>query len=223
MIAPQSKELDPGQLFRSSFTGQEHDLFISCLKKAIETAREAHYPESGGNETTFGLGLYHYVVHELQIALQRNRDLRIEVKWVNQAFRLCVGPYDVACHRVGSSAGENIWSCFPNPGASHGLVLDKGRHQWLPGFEPSLVDLRAVVISYMCNVETGLEAVYLCIPTKQKGARITEWGYAEQIWAREDELAATPSAERPVPRILPAEEHVDEPVVALKPRRETDS
>jgi hypothetical protein len=69
----------------------------------------------------------------------------------------------------------------------------------------------------------SLEAVYLCIPTKQKRNRITEWGYAERIWAREDELAATPAAGRSVPRILPAEEHVDEPLVALKPRRETDS
>lgn len=221
MLASPSMELDPGQLFRTSFTRKHQELIVGCLQRAAATAREAHFPERGGNESTFGFGLYNYAVHELAEAARLNPDMGIGTMWPNQAFRLSFGPYRVACHKVGNSAGENIWGCFPNPGASHSMVMEQGRPQWLPGLEPTIADRRSVVIAYMCSLENGLEAVYLCIPTREARDRITEWGYAQQIWAREGEEAAT--TERFEPAQLPAEELVPEPMVSLKPSQETGS
>lgn len=214
-------EVDPGPVFRSSFGAAVVNEAVRALERAVETARTAHLPERGGNETTFGICLYHYAVHELQDAVRRHPGLGWRARHVQQAFRLRVGEYTVACHKVGNLAIENIWGCFPNPGASHELVLSPGRPGWLPGMEPDIASSRVAVLAYMANPETGLEAVHLCIPTKETRGRISEWGYTQLVWERSAERVQTKPIGSTEPQELPPREEIQRPTVALRPQEGT--
>lgn len=201
---------DPGPVFSATFTPERQAILLAALQRGYRTAQEHHDPDRGGNESTFGYSLYHFNVHELTQAAASNPSLGMEVVFENQAFRLRAGKYLVACHRVGQFATDDIWTRFPeNNGAAHRLVRRQG---WLPGMEPRIDAARSIVLAHLGNTDTGLEALHLCIPVAEDESRITEWGFAQEVWRIGASSAAGSRADAPqVP-----DETVQSPVVRRK-------
>jgi hypothetical protein len=200
-----------GKLFEATFTAEVNAAFVEALRAAYETACEHYVPEQGSNETTFGFNLYHHAVHEHCKMAEVVEGL--EVLSRNPTFRLGVGEFELACHRVGSSERENIWASFPNnEGAACTMVEEQ---LWLPSFAQYLgiEKARKLILAHFGSPEDGLRAVYLCIPGKTENGRITAWMFAQPLWVAEQEERV----EEPRPD-LPPEEVVDAPVVTRKPK-----
>src|SRR6185503_14048890 len=118
---------DPGELFNATFTVEVIAVLVDALRAAYETACEHHVPDQGSDDQTFGFNLYKFAVHEECKAATLKG---MEVLSRNPTFRLGVGEYELACHRVGSSEREDIWGSFPNnDGAACTMVEEQ---LWLP-------------------------------------------------------------------------------------------
>lgn len=202
-------EPDPG--FHSAFSPSVRDLLVSALGEAYTTA-EVHFEAKRGNNTkTFGFELYHCAVHELSESAEGSGGL-VCVSRSHPVFRLRVGAYEIACHKVGNSATQDIWSAFPgNKGAAPALVDEQPF--LFSEMEPSVAFPEKLVLAHLGNPEDGLEAVYLCAPAETEKKRISRWAYAECLWSRtSSSVSATPTA---VAQPVPAET-LEEPVVRLK-------
>jgi len=206
-----------GELFEQTFVPATVERLVRGLHRAYQTACEHHEPERGGNESTFGFSLYHYAVHELCREVARAPDdVAVEITSRHPLFRLQVGAFELACHRVGLSERENIWSAFPKNEGAACLMVE--RQFWLPGFEPEigLAHARKLVLAHLGNADEGMRAVYLCIPSKTDShGRIAGWGLAWPLFRADDKAGVRPAAK---PALLP-EVVVEAPIVTRKPKR----
>jgi hypothetical protein len=205
----------PGPSFDAAFDEAVSSGFVLALERAYDTACEHFVPGLGSNETTFGFNLYHHAAHELAAEAKVLEGVKVASR--NPRFRMTAGTYELACHRVGQSAKEDISVSFPNnEGAASTMVESQ---LWLTGISKgrSLALARKVVIAHLGNAEDGLEAVYLCIPGATDKDRISEWAYSRLLWKRGD-TARIPDSR---PMDFPPDEQVNVPVVRRKPRRET--
>jgi hypothetical protein len=199
----------PSELFESTFTDVVKTTIVEAVRRAYDTACEHHVPEQGSNAATFGFNLYHYAVHEL---CGETEDVEL-MRVISRAplFRLGVGEFELACHRVGNTERENISGSFPNnEGAACKMVEEQF---WLPGVPAHLgiEQARKLVIAHFGNAEDGFRAIYLCIPGKTEGTRITEWAFTMPLWTADEVTTAI----RAVPS-LPPEEVVEAPLVRRK-------
>jgi hypothetical protein len=206
-------ERSPGELFERTFSAAATDRLVRCLRRAYGTACEHHVPESGSNEVTFGINLYFHAVHEICEEARREPDL-LDVTSRQPIFRFRSGPFELACHRVGLSERESIWTSFPkNEGAACLMVEEQ---LWLPGIDLAprfdLGSARKLILAHLGNADEGMRAVYLCIPGRTEGGRITGWVFARPLF-RADEAARERPAARPA--LLP-EVTVEAPVVTRK-------
>lgn len=195
-----------GPLFDATFMPDLNNAIVRALERAYETACEHHVPERGGNEVTFGFTLYNYAVHEL-CGLAGVVD-SVAVNSRHPVFRLRVGQYELACHRVGNSERDNIWSSFPNNDGAVSTMFEE--QLWLPAVREHMhvEDARKLILAHLGNSEDGLRAVYLCVPGKTDSGRIIAWVAAHRVW-RADEATAAVTPQRPLIR----EEVVPEPTV----------
>jgi hypothetical protein len=130
------------------------------------------------------------------------------------SFRLGIGEFELACHRVGLSEKEDIWSSFPtNDGAAQTMVE---RQLWLPrvGKDAGIERARKLILAHMGNADDGLRAVYICVPGKTKGGLIMAWAFCRLIWKAKE---ATQSAEES--REIAPEETIADPIVRRKRNR----
>lgn len=208
----------PGAQFNATFVPPAVQPVVAALKRAYATACELHDPARGSNETTFGFGLYEYAVHEFRNEAElKTNPLRIIS--VRPTFRLAIGEFELACHRVGRSARQDIRSAFPNnDGAACTMVEDQ---LCLPGMEDSydLPKARKVVIAHLGNPDDELGAIYLCIAGHTDGERITSWAYAHPIWHVDDEDRREAPPAPPAPD-KPADEFIAPPAVRKKPKKD---
>ncbi len=219
MATERAKETpSPGELFERTFNPATIEVLVSSLRRAYGTACEHHEPERGGNEATFGYGLYHYAVHELCLEAERASDeVTMAVTSKQPLFRLQIGPYEVACHRVGLSERESIWTAFPkNEGAALSMMEEQFRMP-LFGFGGvgGVESARKLILAHLGNADEGMRAVYLCIPGKTEAGRITGWLFARPIYRADEKTIAAPSTKQ----VLLPEVVVEEPVVTLKSKR----
>jgi hypothetical protein len=204
----------PGPVYDQTFDGKVRSALVDALGQAYETATELHVPARGSNERTFGYGLYEFAVHELgQVARALPEQLSIASMY--PSFRLGVGDFELACHRVGRSVWDDIYASFPNAESAAYTMVEE--QLWLPHVvrHVGLENARRLVLAHMGNPEESLRAVYLCIPGRTQGTRIVEWAFAEALWvADRAESVGTLSAPRPA-----AEEVVEEPVIRRKDKK----
>ncbi len=171
----------PPDSFVRTFSPGLQKLLVGALARAYHAVARAHRLHPGFNERTFGFSVYEVGVHELSSIAEENAD-RLRVKWIEQAFRLIAGPYEVAYHKVGHSAHDDIRVSFPN---NEGAVTSMVLASYLPGLEPDLSQATRVVLAHMGNPEEGLCAAYLCIPIGHDAAgRINEWGFTYEIFRK---------------------------------------
>src|ERR1700690_277069 len=203
-------EEEPGSSFDAAFGEVISSGFVLALDRAYETACEHFVPSLGSNETTFGFNLYHHAAHELAAAAKSLEGVKVVSR--NPRFRMMSGSYEMACHRVGQSAKEDISVSFPNnEGAACTMVESP---LWLPAISRgrSLELARKVVIAHLGNAEDGLAAVYLCIPGATEKDRISEWAYSRLLWKSGDSARTLDSP----PIDFPPDEQVDDPIVRRK-------
>lgn len=207
----------PGDLFHSTFTRAAVQPIVAALKRAYLTASELHDPDRGSDETTFGFSLYKFAVHELRKAAEATKT-QLRVISSVPVFRLAVGEFELACHRVGRNARQDIHSSLPNNDGAACTMVEQ--QLWLPGMAEvfDLPKARKLVIAHLGNPEDGLGAIYLCIAGRTDGERITSWAYTHEIWHADSDdataAAATPAPDRPADEVIP------QPMVRKKPRKD---
>ena len=207
----------PGLLFSQTFTPETLEIITGALERAYETACEHYEPDRGNNTKTFGYELYHAAVHELAGEVQQD-DTPLALISRDPTFRLRVGAFECACHRVGADASDDIWSSFPdNEGAACRMAEEQ---LWIPGMEPDIEAARKVVIAHLGNPEEGIQAIYLCIPSRTEKKRIVEWGLVCPVWqAGEREVLA----EVTDTQVRAPEEIIAEPMVRPREKRREDA
>jgi hypothetical protein len=195
----------PGPMYDQTFDGKVRSALIDALGQAYETATELHVPARGSNERTFGYGLYEYAVHELR-QVARVLPEKLSIASTYPSFRLGVGDFELACHRVGRSVWDDIYASFPNAESAAYTMVEE--QLWLPHVirHVGLENARRLVLAHMGNPEESLRAVYLCIPGR---------AFAEALWvADRAESVGTLSMPQPA-----AEEVVEEPVIRRKDKK----
>lgn len=200
---------DPGELFNATFTPEVIAVLVDALRAAYETACEHHVPDQGSDDQAFGFNLYKFAVHEECKAASKLKGMAVLSR--TPTFRLGVGEYELACHRVGSSEREDIWGSFPNnDGAACTMVEEQ---LWLPSMAPklSVMKARKLVLAHFGSPDDGFRAAYLCIPGKTEKDRIAAWNFAIPLWIVEQEQAVDESKQ-----VLPPEETIEAPVVRRK-------
>lgn len=198
--------------FEGTFNGEVKDALLEALGNAYETARDAYMPERGSNESTFGFGVYHHVVHELSQLTPHLANVQIISR--QPSFRMTVGGYELCCHRVGRSETDSIWSSFPNPeSAAHSMIEEQ---LWLPGVQRDVgIGLaKRLVLAHMGNSEEGLRAAYLCVPSKANGSRIVAWASAQTLWRADEAMLASSESSARAP-----EEVISKPTVRRRVKK----
>ncbi len=169
---------EPDPSFYEEFTEPVKASLVEALTTAYNSACSMHDPAIGCNDMTFGYNLYHFIVFEVRGASGSQEPQLFQTTYSNQTFRVQVGSYELAVHRVGQTAQDDIWTSFPN---NDKAVTTMVNAPYLPGLEPDLQSSRSVVLAHMGNPEDGLCAAYLCFATRQSNDRISEWGFALPI------------------------------------------
>lgn len=208
----------PGPLFFDTFTDQITSALQAALHRAYDSACEQHDPARGFNEQTFGYSLYHCAAFELGVEAD-NLGAEVEVEAGRPSFRLRIGEFRLGCHRVGQNAAQDIARCFPGNESGAPALIEK--QLWLPGLEPRVDRARNLVLAHLGNTESGLEALYLCIPSREEKDKIAEWGYTHSLWTIDDVIVPRPSrTPLPVTTAIEPEELIAEPTVRRKEREQ---
>lgn len=179
-----------GDSFQKTFSAEVKKHIVETLSKAVSSACENYDPEKGSNGVTFGVDTYQFGIYEFT-KLASAFPKFFSVDRSGNLFRLKIGDFIIACHRVGSSESEDINSSFPNSECSaHRMVSSQ---LFLPGLEPDLTQAKQFVLSHFANSYDGLCAVYICLPKATDGNQISEWAHTHLIWQldRTNTTAAT--------------------------------
>jgi len=185
--------------FTATFTAPVVEAIVNAIETAVDNASERYDTTVGGNATTFGVDVYHFGVHELKKVAESNRQV-FRYKLAGNLFRLFVGRYELAFHRVGSDVSEDIKQSFPNnQGAalsmlSEQLSFDSAE---MPMASPS----KKFILGHFASPYGGLTGVYLCIPCKQENNRISEWSVTHELWKRNDDKVTEPQPLQKLPPI----------------------
>lgn len=208
----------PNAAFTQAFPPRIRDAIVSALQRAYDTAADHFEPDRGNNEKTFGFEVYQCAVFELAREVEKADDPSLAVASKEPTFRLTAGDFWIGCHRVGRHESESIWQCFPNNEGAAAMLVEA--QLWLPGLENAgLEQARTIVIAHLGNPEDGLCAVYLCVPGKAEGGKITAWACAIQIWNRNSSEQVVPST-RPGP-VVP-DETIEEPIIRKREKAEDE-
>jgi hypothetical protein len=143
-----------------------------------------HYsPEDGWDAQMFGFAVYKYTVKRLR-DLVAHPELGFELRPTNMAFRIGLGPFTLAPYRCGQSADEDINESFPS-NENGALTLAEANQLALDLHYSEPVIPRAMVLAHFGNPLTGLEALYLAVPSSMSDTRIDGWGYTRLLWRRD--------------------------------------
>lgn len=206
-------------------TGIPDDL-LSALTQGYLTCLDRHDPERGSNNNTFGNDAYFHNCHELKKVAEKSQN-RIEVISVWPRFRLKIGNFEIASHKVGKSEADNIQTSTLKKKAAVLRVqckrikpTDDVNQMTFPFFHDKdlevplkpLVELETyaipfnLVLAHMGNPEQGLCAVYLCRPGQ------VGWEFTHLLWKRTEAAANL----TPEPYEIPAPEQSPVPKLRRK-------
>lgn len=141
--------------------------------------------EYGFNDNTFAICVYHVLAYQIS-TLQIDFGDRLRVISRYPKFRFSVGEYTLACHKVGTSAADDIQECFPRPESAAGEMVPyypDPRQLRLPSddFDPGLELQRTLVLAHFGNPNDGMIKAYLCFPTRQSNGQVVEWGFTDPL------------------------------------------
>lgn len=206
---------DPGSHFRQVVTDELKSGLVEVFKKSYRIVQDCHDESLGFDAHTFGYNVYRIAGFQIQEYCRRTNAPLQRADELKSIYRFRDGDYTLAFYKVGRSADENIWECFPSSENGANPMTDEA-YPMLKGIETSMLDdiaqLRYAVIAHLGNSADGLCAVYLCIPVNVEDGKIKRWGYAECIYRRQAGVATAPPPRLALP---PAVDHVP-PVVPYR-------
>ena len=192
----------PGPLARAldeDFGPRIIETFQRTLSVSYRYAQLAHLPDAGSNDATFGFNLYWFNVRQFS-EVTRSERVGFKVLSERPEFRMRVGRFIVACHRVGSEATDPITHCFPRNPNGPGRLAAQNAIQLcldLPIEDDPSVPTN-VIVAHMGSSSEGLQAVYLAVPAgTSDGGRVNEWRYTKLLW-RAPALLDVPEVPAPV-------------------------
>jgi hypothetical protein len=191
--------------------------FVTALREAYDTACDNFRPDEGSIPLTFGMDVWAFATFRLrQVANDEAPALRVEVHENRTTLRK--NGLFLSCYRVGASASEPISESFPNNQhaapqlARNNLQLDI----FLDG-DPDPDAPVDLVLSHLGNPASGLEAVYLCVPTAVENERLSAWGFTKLLWRRGGQAGGTAGSGM---QVEPAPEvPIDAPAIRLRTER----
>lgn len=203
----------PRPAFFNDFDAACRNSCIELLSEMYDAAAESAAAAEWSNENTFGTEVYNFT-KEASLSLSAKGELPFVAYMWRGALRWRVGDIVCAPYRVGKSAQDRIEESFPNSNNSAGRIVS----EYLPGYEPSIENARAMVVAHLGNRHEGLCAIYLCVPPRlEGGGQINEWLYWEKIFLKGGEesgsVPVTPSVGSPPP---------EESVETVQPKRRRD-
>lgn len=184
----------------------DHHIVALAAKheEAYERAALHYSPGDGWDPQLFGFAVYKYTVKRLR-DLVGDSALGFELRSSAPTFRIGLGPFTLAAYRCGHSADEDINESFPTN--EHGAIsLAEANQLALDLRYDEPVIPRAMVLAHFGNTSTGLEALYLAVPSSMNEHRIDGWGYTRLLWRRDHGTGGVePLADLPRPApIAPA-------------------
>ncbi|HZS57709.1 MAG TPA: hypothetical protein VFA43_00465 [Gemmatimonadaceae bacterium] len=154
----------------------------------------------GSDAQWFGFSVWKCGVYRLsQTAADGSMGVRVEI--ANGQLRLAFGPFIMSPYSCGLMAPDDPWSHFPTNDKGAGFLSDVNTGQLsfaLSGVETAAPI--ALVLGHYGNHDSGLEALYLKVPSDQRGGQICEWSYIEPLWRADSGMSpASADFPRPVP------------------------
>jgi hypothetical protein len=175
-----------------------------AIRDAMDQAhRDAgrHFdPGAGSDPQLHGFTVYKFGRHRLTCVVSSDGTLGLRIATAKGQFRLGFGRFIMTPYTCGLSAPVDPWTEFPNNDDGAGLLTDvnTGQHRLDltgEGEEPTM----AIVLAHYGNWDTGLEALYLKVPSAQSNGRITAWSYVEELWRIDGTVARPTSPDLPRP------------------------
>jgi hypothetical protein len=183
--------------FRTYFTPERRIALKNASQEAYSRAMSKHCLDDGDDAQSFGFLNYKYISKRMVGLCGTSHGF--DLRKAHPNIRLGVGPFTVAAYCCGSSGDQDIYESFPlNENGAPQLV---DLNQFCLELEDEPAVPRAIVLAHLGNYVTGLEALYLAVPTTRSCNRIAGWCYTELLWkwsAGEEGGDATPDLPRPV-------------------------
>lgn len=187
---------------------------VRVVRGGYAAAGRHHVEDDGCNGFTYGTILYHFLRHRLIQLAETEGQVEIAPCDHELEFRLQIGPFRIACHRVGTSADDPIEASFPSSHGAAGKLAIENAIQLSLGLPIEDAVPENLVLAHMGNPGDGLQALYLAAPiASHDGGRISSWGFTRRLWIVDEETRRPPVADLPKPATIP------EPVVRLRDRR----
>lgn len=205
----------------TAFPESVTDRLVAALNEGYEVACENFRPEKGSRSLTFGVDVWAFGTFHLE-AVAEEAGFELDTEEHDHRTTLQRDGLYLNCYRVGTSADQNIWECFPNNRnsaprlAKNNLQFEIFANDQPTGDEP--VDL---VLAHFGNPNAGLDAVYLCVPIAANQNQISQWGYAKLLWRRDGLAAGGIPTAPPVP--LAPEVPIGEPELRLREDESTQT
>ncbi len=171
----------PPELLRSDL----RDAILAAVSRAYEVNQERHDPKLGDTPLSFGILVWTSSTLFLSTELGQLRGVECSV--VNNSIEIRVGRCRLRSHKLGRSAADDPWRCFPDhvgPAARMGRVEQIGVQLDLD-LDPELVEALDWVIGHYGSCEEGLEAVRLQAVDGercQEDGRVTRWSAIDTIY-----------------------------------------
>lgn len=170
---------------------------VKAIYSACQFACAAHDPSQGSNNFTFGIQAYNSCVFHLKKLAEETpetsdpRQLSFRIAQEHPTFRLQCGEAKIGCYRVGASANDSIYACFPRTKSFHPNLRFRREQFSLPFATPQTSEPNIqeggydLVLAHMSNPEEGLCALYLCRPSKSSNGQVVEWAEVKKLWDKQ--------------------------------------
>jgi hypothetical protein len=208
-----------------TFIEEINNLLNTALDISYSSASEKHDPEQGANNNTFGTDIYHFSCFELTKIAEASEG-RIKIISTFPVFRLKVGQFEIANHKVGNSELDDIKYSFPNTHRAACAKREYFNPNQLPIDFPKDTENTVkntethvpynLVLAHMGNHVLGLCAVYLCRPGRVENDKIKEWEFTKQLWKRSENITIP----NPLEFERPVDEETPKPKVVKRPKDE---
>ena len=213
----------PDESFFDDFSLAVRQAMADKLRVTYDEVADRHDVAVGFNQNTFSIGIYHVAAHQIA-TLEQQLGGRLRVLTRSPKYRVRVGEFTMACHRVGSSMGDDIMQCFPRPGSAATEMVPQVDPSQLrfafPDVDPAIGLQRSIVLAHFGNPIEGFLKAYLCFPTKQIDGQIVEWGFADPLL---HDMADSLSGPRSSDTHLPPEEVIEDYALELTEKAERDA
>ncbi|MGE0552765.1 MAG: hypothetical protein AB7R55_04990 [Gemmatimonadales bacterium] len=167
---------------REHFTPERRAAVQAAAREAYDRAALRYSPDDGDDSQLLGFTIYKFIGKRL-VGLTRRADLGLELHSANPMIRIGVGPFTLAAYCCGSTADQPIDESFPLN--EHGAPQLVDLNQFCLDIRDAQPIPRAVVLAHLGNPHTGLEALYLAVPSEKEENRISSWCYTHLLWRRD--------------------------------------